>query len=177
MNRSFTLVIGEPGVGKTTAVNRILCGPATEFDRPVPHLAYSTTAAQLGRRRGMFSGTDALSFGINPKAISWLSDGMLCPYRLVIAEGDRLANPAFIDAIRQHWTLQVLVMTGPEEAAERRATRGSNQDQAWLKGRITKVRRLASTYGDAVVDASGSVEATAAALRSAMFPEWLEYAA
>jgi ribose 1,5-bisphosphokinase PhnN len=127
--------------------------------------------------RGAFSGTDGLSLGINPRAIAWLSEDWLCPYRLVIAEGDRLANPAFIDAVRQHWALQVIVLTGPAEAAQRRLSRGTTQNESWVKGRITKVQNLAAAYGDAFVDASGSVDDTVELLRSAMFSEWLEYAA
>jgi hypothetical protein len=154
-------VIGEPGAGKTTMVDATLA-PWTRIpvEVPVPHellrhpadLLCRTFGVHLGRRRpGGFGGTDALSMSIQPAVLAWLATS---PAPLVLAEGDRLANPSFFDAVRaqgHHLDLVLLAVT-PGAAAARRRARGGHQDPGWVQGRVTKVRRLADRYHHHVLD-------------------------
>ena len=165
----FYYFVGQPGAGKTTLL-RALVAPArrADMERPVPHMAYLAPhglplGAQMGRDRGTFSGTDALALSIQPKAVAWVQGQ---PYDLLIAEGDRLANDAFFLAVREAgYTLTVLHLATPDGvAAERRAARGSDQNAAWLKGRMSKVARLAETWGAIALDGTRPTDALVAQL-------------
>lgn len=150
-------IIGEPGVGKTTALE-IYCGrffPVDDAD-PIPHRAWldrdRLAFVTLGRHRPPFSGTDTLSLGIQPRAVAWLTSPGAPD--LVIAEGDRLANAKFFDAIVDSGRrLDVVHLTlDPATAEARRDARGSTQDPAWIKGRRTKVERLSRDYWATLID-------------------------
>ena len=123
----------------------------TRVDQPVPHTAYSVNgkahAAELGlRRQGPFSGTDALSMAIQPQVLEWLDAGP--PYPLLVAEGDRLANAKFFDAVMgMGYELAVLHVWAAEDVlAARRAGRAGRQSATWVQGRASKVRNLAGRY-------------------------------
>ena len=142
-------IIGEPGVGKSELVEQLTKRlPVEELREPVPHRVYSAGSlapvTELGVRRVEFSGTDALSMSIQPKAIAWLVDEQP---RHLIAEGDRLANDAFFHALIEHgYELDIVLLFGPGVAARRRHERGSHQDTKWLEGRRSKVMRLAQGW-------------------------------
>jgi ribose 1,5-bisphosphokinase PhnN len=151
-------VIGEPGAGKTTLVDAALAGlDRMQASWPVPHeLLYSADellGVHLGRRRAGFGGTDALSLSIQPGVLRWLAGR---PPALLLAEGDRLANASFFDAVGAlgHTLDLVLLQAPPGVAAGRRTRRGARQDPTWVKGRITKVARLAARYHPQVLDAT-----------------------
>jgi len=142
-------VIGLPGSGKTTMVERavsmlmpgMLGTPV--LDVPVPHVRYGGLW-HIGKPRPDFGGTDTLSMSIQPKAIHWLSE-IETECELLVGEGDRLANAGFLDACPN---LTLVHLDTPLEYARWRATvraRGLNrpvQDESWWKGRATKVRNL-----------------------------------
>jgi hypothetical protein len=100
---------------------------------------------QLGALREAFSGTDALAMDVQPKVLAWLG---ATPHTTVVAEGDRLANSMFFGAVqRLGWALTVACLATPDDlAGMRRAARGSTQHEAWLRGRATKVGRLAQQW-------------------------------
>jgi hypothetical protein len=148
-------VIGEPGVGKTTAVThlwRALGIRASEaMAGPVPHvLRYGPGDAligvEVGRDRADFGGTDALSFSILPRACDWIAAERAA---LVVAEGDRLAQARFYAAARAagRRVLVVRLVAGPGVAAARRGARGSAQAPSWVAGRQRRVERLAVAQG------------------------------
>ena len=149
-------IIGEPGSGKSTLVRALTEGIDRERrSKPFAHTVYRrdgrTVAAQLGAEHPTFPGTDRLSMSVQPAAIEWL---MSAPAPFVLGEGDRLATGGFFGALTEWtdgWTL-IHLETPPETAAARRAERGSEQSEAWLKGRQTKVAKLVSLHrGDLVV--------------------------
>jgi ribose 1,5-bisphosphokinase PhnN len=138
-------IIGAPGAGKTTLMRETMAPYQTiQHAAPFAHIEYdhpTERVVQLGKDRGTFSGTDALSMSVQPNVMKWLQ---YCDYETIMAEGDRLANDKFFDACEStlDGLVLVLVDTDPEVAAARRKMRGSKQDPAWLKGRITKVEHL-----------------------------------
>lgn len=150
-------IIGEPGAGKSTLMRAIFEGvPSVQVAARVPHIAYHRTghasAAQLGKEReNGFGGTDAMAMSIQPKVLAWLASE---PYPLIVAEGDRLGNDKFFREVRDqgHKLDVVLLGVPPEYAAERRARRGSTQDDTWLKGRQTKVTNLAQEWATVRLD-------------------------
>ncbi len=160
-------VIGIPGSGKSTAVRLALAGrdPGVKPE-PVPHVCwYDGDEEEPGivtveRLRHGFSGTDSLAMSIQPAAINWLARS---PYARVLAEGDRLGNAKFFDAMGFAGVdLCIAWLDTPlDVAAERRAERGSSQNEAWVKGRVTKVLNLARSRPTHRLDGTQSPAALA----------------
>jgi ABC-type dipeptide/oligopeptide/nickel transport system ATPase component len=141
-------IVGEPGVGKTTAVRRTLRGvPAVQRQIPYVYItAYGPGVVQLGwDREGAFGGTDSLGMAAKPYVVQYLADEAPT---MVLAEGDRLANmPFFQECVDLGYDITVLFMKcQPEELASRRERRnrrlGKSQNDRWLATRTSKVRNL-----------------------------------
>jgi len=150
-------VVGLPGAGKTTAVAEAhrQFGEPVEVDDPVPHLSYpNADVVQLGRDRGAFSGTDALSMGINPKACAYVRAK---PAALVTGEGDRLANSRFFETAVACGQFVLVWLDCPPALARARARDRAEalgrpqQPASWWKGRLTKVDNLVGRWADHVV--------------------------
>lgn len=126
-------------------------------ETPIPHYTYGPDLAVLGRQRPTFGGTDALAMNINPKAIAYLHKTL---HKLVIGEGDRLANTPFFDAARQTGHLQIIYLDVPPALAQHRMlqrahqTGNKPQQPQWWKGRHTKVLRLAQSPETVRLDAT-----------------------
>jgi len=151
-NLHLTYIYGEPGVGKSTLVAALTEGLEPEAtDSPVPFLRYDCGVVELGRRREDFSGTDAMSMSIQPKVVAFLK--AIRP-RLVLAEGDRLANAKFFNAVEAlGYVVHKYQLWGLRVAAAQRAARGSKQDETWLLGRQTKVANLRRVVGGVILPA------------------------
>lgn len=147
---------GPPGVGKSSIMAALTDGyDRTTVMQPFAHdqltLRYwpgpaDTTpvvAIELGRRRERFSGTDALSMGVAPKAYQWIATR---PHPLILGEGDRLATKGFLNATRTAgydvWLINLVA--APNTLTTRRAQRGSTQNDTWMRGRATKAVNLAN---------------------------------
>ena len=156
-------LIGVPGSGKSTLAAELVRGRRRRV-RTVPfaHTVYDGGLVQLGRERAAFSGTDALSMSVQPKAQAALATGV---WQRVLGEGDRLANGSFFQAVRDiGYQLDVALLDVPEElAAERRAERGSDQSEQWLRGRRSKVEGLRE-WVTITLDGTWPVEHSAAVL-------------
>lgn len=139
--KALTYIIGEPGAGKSWLMEELTSDtPAVDEAKPFAHRVYENGVVELGRRREAFSGTDALAMDVKPKVLTWLTSEQP---KLVLAEGDRLANMPFFDAVRRlGYEPFVYVLPGSEEALQGRIERGSKQNEAWVRGRATKVRNL-----------------------------------
>lgn len=152
-DRHLLYLIGQPGSGKSTLADALTQGiESVEMERPFAHRLYpACELVELGAHRESFSGTDALPMNIQPKIVAWLQKGTP-PF--VLAEGDRLANGKFFQAVVDAgWNLRLAYLSLPATvASERRRARevklGSTpQDAKWVKGRQTKARRLAEDWG------------------------------
>lgn len=150
MSGSLIYIAGEPGSGKTTLMTKLTEGldrhPAVGTDVPHDYLLNKVgdlVAMELGRRRGTFSGTDALSSSIIAKAEQWL-----CQHEaeLVLAEGARLANRRFLMFAAQAGYMVTLVVLDHPDAANWRAARarqiGKTQNGSWVAGRRTATLNL-----------------------------------
>lgn len=153
----LTYVVGEPGVGKTTLL-RALRGNllGVETSKPFAHVLYeSIGAVELGRTEGTFAGTDRLSMNVQPKVLEWAS---MPEYGDVFGEGDRLANAKFFQGMKDlGYEMAIIHLRNPELAHRRRYRRnldlGTRQDPTWVRGRQTKVQRLASEWCNVQLDA------------------------
>lgn len=144
--RDALYVIGEPGAGKSALVDTLVYGTERYVEEvPLRRLVYANGVVELGDRGGDWAGTDRLPFNVQRKAEAWARDTRA---ERLLAEGDRLANEPFFDALlAAGWNLTVVCVRVPAvEAAERRAARGGGQDESWVRGRRTKVERLAGVY-------------------------------
>lgn len=140
-------LVGPPGVGKTTLMEALTarCERQSEA-KPFAHdwLYRDTTPVgiELGRRRETFSGTDALSMSVQPKAEYWMT---LRRHPLILGEGARLATHGFLQAARAAgYKVSLVHMVATDETLEaRRRLRGSNQKPSWIAGATTRARRIA----------------------------------
>lgn len=146
-------VIGLPGSGKTTVVQRAVDllaeHPVVIIDRgTVPHVRLDYWLWHIGKPRAEFGGTDTLSMSIQPRAIRWL-DEIRHECDTLVGEGDRLANGAFFAACPN---LTIVYLDVPPELARFRANGRADQlgrprqDEAWWKGRATKVANLVRSH-------------------------------
>lgn len=171
-------MLGEPGVGKSTAV---AAATALRWPRvvavedatgPIPVLLHVDVEGRVrveeaGRRRRSFSGTDALAMNVMPRALDWLAGPPRGDVRL--AEGDRLASDKFLARAAETHDLTVLWLdASPATLTARREARGSTQAEAWIKGRSTKVHRLADEWDAVRVDADRSLVEVAADVAEAL---------
>lgn len=146
MKRSFTYLIGIPGSGKSAAMAQALKHrPATQHEQPFPHIDHGGLLCQIGALRPVFPGTDALAMDAIVRVEPWLQR---THYWTICAEGDRLANDRFFHAIvAAGFELRVVLLdTPPELAEQRRAERGMDQRESWIKGRCAKVLALAQRW-------------------------------
>jgi GTPase SAR1 family protein len=148
--KRFLYLIGAPGAGKTTLIEKCLEGiPFTYEPKPFAVRYYPKfgpgAGCQLGSARKAFGGTDTLSMSVQPKVVDWLACGFS---NWIVAEGDRLGNDKFFSTLLQEgWELTVVCLnTPPGLTLQRCAQRGSDQNVEWMNGRRTKVEKLTAKY-------------------------------
>lgn len=154
---TLVYVIGEPGVGKSTAMRTATAGlPRTFLPAQVGGVAreillnpntYQVAGVELGfRRSGGFSGTDALAMNAVVGACAYLRSGRAeQESQLILGEGARLGCARFLTAaVNAGWSVRLVHILGAEVAAERRRARGSKQNESWVKGSATRAARLSS---------------------------------
>lgn len=145
-------LVGPPGVGKSSVMAELTrhceriprSGPLphdTLYLPQVPPQTALVVGAEMGRRREDFSGTDALGMSVQPRAVEWIGSR---PYDLVLGEGARLGNVGFLHAARDAGYAVHLVHLAahPDDLDSRRNGRGSAQAPAWVRGAVTRARRI-----------------------------------
>lgn len=146
--KSLLYLTGPPGAGKTTAMAALTAGCDRVWrPKPVGHELLldrdgTPVAAELGRWRSAFGGTDALPMDVSPKACAWVEHPSCPP--LLLGEGDRLGHTGFLMAARSAgYTVTLGYLTAPPHLLDERcANRGSSQSPSWRTGRATKAFRL-----------------------------------
>lgn len=169
-------LVGAPGVGKSTTMRALTAGCDRVYrPRPLHHDLLcdrdaQPVAVELGRQRPGFPGTDTLPLNVAPTAAAWVAQR---PAPLLLAEGDRLAHIGFLQAAEQAgYSINVVYLwADPTTVDGRCAARGSNQNEAWRRGRATKAGRLADWCAEQhgllqVNTADGPPAAVAAAIRA-----------
>lgn len=151
-------LIGEPGVGKSTLTALALPELANDFGR-LNHIGFEVWNGPIGGqqlyyvgspRHPGFPGTDRLSMSVAPLFLDWLTAvGPHTDDGIIYAEGDRLGNASTLSAAADLLPTHIIrVVAAPELIAARRAGRGSNQNDIWLRGRITKINNLEAALID-----------------------------
>lgn len=153
--RQLIYIVGAPGSGKTTLM-RAVTDPWTRHSIDTPagsprklprdllfNAAGDLVAVELGKRRGTFSGTDALGMTAIEAAVPWLGT---MEAQTVLCEGARLANARFLSAaISFGYTVHLLHLSHPrveEWRAKRAAQLGKEQKASWVKGAATRAANL-----------------------------------
>lgn len=141
---------GEPGAGKSTLMKEILDQYSwkMEYDKVklVPYLTNTDGVYVLGKyfEEGQtFSGTDRMSMAVQPEAIKFLAT--LDKDSVVLYEGDRLFTASFLEHCVENYDLEIIYLeTDKTIREERYKERGSNQNETWLQGRVTKIANILS---------------------------------
>lgn len=173
-------LIGEPGVGKTTTMRALLTRfQVAEAQKLQGQLwaeplydANFLVGYHLGKRRSIFSGTDALSMSVCPTAINWLETTQPLPQWL-LGEGSRLSTPKFLEVLHRK-TDFLLVLLQAANAETRRESRGSSQNATWIRGRVTQANNLLKRnqhWRSLVLDTSSTAPTEIAAIIWANVPK------
>jgi len=152
-------LVGAPAVGKTSLMQALTgwCWreprdggiPYDELWTPSQLVRHggepSILALEMGKRRGTYSGTDALGMSVHPRALAWLASR---PHPLVLGEGDRLGCLKFLRSVAALGIDVTLVhLTVPEQTLMTRwAAERSHQNPAWRAGRLSKAANVADGW-------------------------------
>jgi ribose 1,5-bisphosphokinase PhnN len=147
-------VIGPPGAGKSTLMAELTKNCARfPSEGVIPHEAlvrgHDVVGAELGRRRDDFPGTDALSMSIMPRARQFLEAHY---YRLVLGEGNRLGNAAFMQAAKDAgYNVTLVHLTAADEVLKVRRA-GRTQNSQWARGAAKQAANLAQNADCKVIE-------------------------
>jgi len=139
---------GEPGAGKSTLMRKIIDQyKIDEFKDDFKLVPYhqKDNLYVLGKYEDdqVFAGTDRMSMAVQPEAIKFLSS--IPDNSIVLFEGDRLFNNSFLEHCNDNFDLSIIYLSTQKKERELRyESRGSNQDETWLRGRETKVANILS---------------------------------
>jgi len=148
-------VVGPPGVGKTSALRKILGEDYTIVhpqDNKVVKFTLSEDLCFAGHYgTGTFDGSDTVPMHAASICLDWWESNILpnSKYKATIFDGDRFStNPckSTLEAIEGVKVLCVYMGASKEVLTQRRLERGSKQDPTWLKGRESKCRNFANKF-------------------------------
>ena len=161
-------IVGEPGVGKTTLC-RALLGPLDALTLvPKPKWTLGGWICAAGHYSGgPFDGADRVPYnGVQESLQYWLKH--LRSYSVTLLDGDRFSYVSTVAFFRSHGieVSSVLLQAPSQLVAERRVARGSQQNEAWLRGRVTKAQRFHEQVGGLSLDAQAPIEVLATTIRA-----------
>ena len=159
--KKLLAIIGAPGTGKTTLMREWMKSREWFSDRPVDlldsHVSANIRVLRKYDNDDTFGGTDKLSMAVQPKAVEYLNDAS----PITIFEGDRLTSIKFFQAAEKlNFKIKIIMLTVPDDIREKRyEERGSNQNETWLNGRLTKVKNVSNAFsGNPLFDEPSLVE-------------------
>lgn len=153
---------GTPTSGKTTLMRYIVKELGSGSVKKNGLLMYqhhpSSKCLVLGSyAKAGFGGTDRLSMAVQPIALgviqSWASNSEMKDWT-VLFEGDRLFNQSFLKSLVDIPSLDYylfMLTVSPETQHRRHKDRKDSQNETWLKGRLTKCKRLQESIEDLTV--------------------------
>jgi len=137
-------VVGAPGVGKTTLVRELLEHRSYFSVEPKWTMGMNGEVCAAGLYTGAkFDGADTVPYNGVQAALEFWAD-KLKTFELTILDGDRFSYKKTVDFFRaQGADVRCLLLdAGDALLAERRAARGTEQNETWVKGRVTKARNF-----------------------------------
>ena len=147
-------IIGEPAVGKTTVMRKVIDGISFELHK-LGKAKWMQNAEHklivMGSYMGhTFDGTDRLSMACYEDLENALQYFQQSKKGFAILwEGDRLARNCWLQALKESgYELSLFHFTGElKTVKERRDKRGTKQNESWVSGRRSLCQRLADEHG------------------------------
>jgi len=146
-------MVGEPGIGKTSAARELLPKELQLIAKPKWTLEAGTGQATSARvcaaghyTGALFDGADTVPYNGAKEALEFWRE-RLSHHELTLFDGDRFSNKTaveFFKGLRNPPRLVCVLFDAADEdlAAGRRKQRGSNQNESWVRGRTTKARNF-----------------------------------
>lgn len=143
--RTVLWVVGEPGAGKTTLA-RMLLEPGSRIN-PKPKWTIGETVVAAGHYTGgKFDGADTVPYNGASEALTFWREVLSRNAALTLLDGDRFSNATAVEFFRSYVLKPrlfcLLVKPAPGLSAQRRQERGSEQNETWIKGRVTKANNF-----------------------------------
>jgi len=146
-----TMIVGMPGVGKSTVMKRFMARVGEwKFESPkwVPHHVHTCEGdivGVLGRYDDLtheFPGTDRMSMACQPHVVDFILKARNLGWRSIFFEGDRLGNDKMIKSM-QYIVNDFLVM----HIKSTRNFERASQTDTFRQSRATKLRNMFASHG------------------------------
>lgn len=140
-------VVGEPAVGKTSMI-RLILGDLDSYKRTKPKWTIREPDGAIvaaGHYTGdRFDGADRVPYAGAQDCLDVWREILQRKARLTILDGDRFSNAKVVEFFADKAVRRAVVQLTASEriCAARRKARGTEQNEAWVKGRRTKAERF-----------------------------------
>jgi hypothetical protein len=162
--KTVAWIVGEPGIGKTTAIRELIDSTKGVLFYEKPKWTSADGIVLAGHYKGdKFDGADTIPYNGAFAALEFWRDHFVAgAATLTVFDGDRFANKNCLAAVRSmvmgHECVLKCVLLSGSCGPERRAQRGTTQNESWVKGSKTKAYnfyRNFSTLDSKIVQVDG----------------------